>query len=52
MCQISSGADDPACTDLNNAKNGLLEFVQYMDPAIHKIGLAVFPPATSSGSTL
>ena len=34
----------------HNAKNGLLEFVQYMDPAIHKIGLAVFPPRTSSGS--
>ncbi len=51
MCQTSSGASDPACTDLNNAKNGLLEFVQYMDPAIHKIGFAVFPPRTSSGSS-
>ncbi len=50
MCQTSSGQNDPACTDLNNARNGLLEFVQYMDPAIHKIGLAVFPPATSSGT--
>ena len=44
MCQFSNGTSDPACTDLNNAKNGLLEFVQYMDPAIHKIGFAVFPP--------
>lgn len=50
MCQTSSGQSDPACTDLNNARNGLLEFVQYMDPALHKIGLAVFPPATSSGA--
>jgi Flp pilus assembly protein TadG len=50
MCQTSSGANDPSCTDLNNARNGLLEFVQYMDPAIHKIGLAVFPPATSGGA--
>jgi Flp pilus assembly protein TadG len=50
MCQFSNGTNDPACTDLTNAKNGLLEFVNYMDPAIHKIGLAVFPPRTSSGS--
>jgi len=50
MCQNSAGQNDPACTDLVNAKNGLLEFVNYMDPAIHKIGLAVFPPRTSSGS--
>ena len=27
MCQFSNGTSDPACTDLNNAKNGLLEFV-------------------------
>jgi hypothetical protein len=51
MCQFSNGSSDPACTDLNNAKNGLLEFVQYMDPAIHKIGFAVFPPRTSGGSS-
>jgi Putative Flp pilus-assembly TadE/G-like/von Willebrand factor type A domain len=50
MCQFSDGSSDPACTDLTNAKNGLLEFVQYMDPAIHKIGFAVFPPRTSGGS--
>jgi len=50
MCQFSDGSSDPACTDLNNARNGLLEFVQYMDPAIHKIGFAVFPPKTSGGS--
>ena len=51
MCQFSNGTSDAACTDLSNAKNGLLEFVQYMDPAIHKIGFAVFPPRTSSGSS-
>jgi Putative Flp pilus-assembly TadE/G-like/von Willebrand factor type A domain len=50
MCQTSSGQSDPSCTDLNNARNGLLEFVQYMDPTIHKIGFAVFPPATSGGA--
>lgn len=51
MCQFSNGSSDPACADLNNARNGLLEFVQYMDPAIHRIGLTVFPPRTSSGSS-
>jgi Flp pilus assembly protein TadG len=51
MCQFSDGSSDPACTDLTNAKNGLLEFVNYMDPAIHKIGLGVFPPRTGSGSS-
>jgi Flp pilus assembly protein TadG len=50
MCQFSDGSNDPACTDLTNAKNGLIEFVQYMDPAIHKIGFAVFPPRTGGGS--
>jgi hypothetical protein len=50
MCQDSNGNSDPSCTDLENARNGLLEFVQYMDPTIHKIGFAVFPPATSAGT--
>ena len=51
MCQTSTGQSDPSCTDLENAKAGLLEFVQYMDPTIHKIGFAVFPPRTSGGSS-
>jgi Flp pilus assembly protein TadG len=51
MCQFSDGSSDPACTDLTNAKNGLIEFVQYMDPAIHKIGFAVFPPRRSGTSS-
>lgn len=50
MCQDSDGNSDPACTDLQNARQGLLEFVQYMDPAIHKIGFTVFPPATSASA--
>lgn len=50
MCQDSDGNSDPSCIDLQNAREGLREFVQYMDPALHKIGLTVFPPATSSGN--
>jgi hypothetical protein len=51
MCQFSDGSSDPACADLNNARNGLIEFVQYMDPVIHKIGFAVFPPRRSGTSS-
>ena len=45
MCQYSNGSNDPACTDLNNAKNGIKTFLSFMDPALDKVGLAVFPPA-------
>lgn len=45
MCQYSNGQNDLACTDLNNAKNGIRTFLSYMDPALDKVGLAVFPPA-------
>ena len=41
---------DPSCTDLNNAKDGIRTFLQLMDPAGTKIGLAVLPPATSIGA--
>ena len=47
MCQTSSGSSDPSCTDLNNAKQGLRDFIAFMDPTMDKIGLTVFPPAQS-----
>lgn len=50
MCQTSSGASDPSCTDLNNAKQGLRDFISFMDPTIDKIGLTVFPPAHNASS--
>ena len=50
MCQFSNGAQDASCTDLNNAKDGIRTFLQLMDPAGTKIGLAVLPPATSIGA--
>jgi hypothetical protein len=50
MCQTSSGANDPGCTDLNNAKRGLRDFIAFMDPTIDKIGLTVFPPAHSTSA--
>ncbi len=45
MCQFSDGRNDPACTDLNNAKNGIRTFLSFMDPTLDKVGLSVFPPA-------
>jgi len=45
MCQFGPGQPDSNCTDLNNAKNGIRTFLQFMDPALDKVGLAVFPPA-------
>ena len=46
MCLNSAGTAY-TCADLDNAKNGLRTFLGYMDPALDKVGLAVFPPATS-----
>ncbi len=45
MCQHSDTSNDPACTDLNNAKNGIRSFLQFMDPSLDWVGLSVFPPA-------
>ncbi|MEP7223857.1 MAG: TadE/TadG family type IV pilus assembly protein [Actinomycetota bacterium] len=45
MCQFSNGQSDPACTDLNNAKEGIRTFLGFMDPALDQVGFAVFPPA-------
>jgi Putative Flp pilus-assembly TadE/G-like/von Willebrand factor type A domain len=47
MCTTSTGAPDPACTDLNNARNGMKTFLSLMDPEQDHVGLAVLPPATS-----
>lgn len=45
MCQFAPGQNDPSCTDLNNAKNGIRTFLSFMDPTLDYVGLAVFPPA-------
>ncbi len=50
MCQDSNGNNDPACTDLNNARNGMKTFLGYLDPTVDWVGLAVLPPATSIGA--
>jgi Flp pilus assembly protein TadG len=50
MCTDSQGTQDNACTDLENARAGLLTFLGYMDPTLDRVGLAVLPPAASLGA--
>ncbi len=38
------------CSKMTNARDGVLAFLSAMNPQIDKIGLAVFPPATSAGA--
>jgi Flp pilus assembly protein TadG len=51
MCQTSSGAYDPACTDLNNAREGIKTFLTFLEPTTQWVGLAVLPPARSMSQT-
>jgi Putative Flp pilus-assembly TadE/G-like/von Willebrand factor type A domain len=50
MCQDSNGNTQPSCPDLVNAKQGVRDFIAFMDPTIDRIGLAVFPPAASQSA--
>jgi Putative Flp pilus-assembly TadE/G-like/von Willebrand factor type A domain len=47
MCTDSAGKADPACTDMENARNGLKTFLSFMNPTLDNVGFAVLPPATS-----
>jgi Flp pilus assembly protein TadG len=48
MCQFSDGTNDPACTDLNNARQGIETFLRAMNPQFHHVGFAVLPPSTGA----
>lgn len=50
MCTTTTGLPDPACTDMNNAREGTRAFLQIMDPAANLVGLAVFPPVSSAAN--
>jgi Flp pilus assembly protein TadG len=51
MCQVGQGKDDhPQCSDLRNARDGMFTFLGFLDPAIDRVGLAVFPPAINRNS--
>jgi hypothetical protein len=45
MCQFSNGSSDPACTDLNNAKEGMKTLLGFLDSKTQWAGLTVLPPA-------
>ena len=48
MCLTSSGANDPACTDLNNAREGMKTFLTNLEPETQWVGLAVLPPSPTN----
>jgi Putative Flp pilus-assembly TadE/G-like/von Willebrand factor type A domain len=50
MCEDHWGRADPTCKDMKNAKAGLKAFLMGMDASIDRVGLAVFPPATSDSA--
>ena len=51
MCQVGvPPVNEPpsACTDLNAARNGIKTFLNFMDPSIDKVGLALTPPTLNA----
>ena len=48
MCTDGNGVDQhPGCPDMANAKAGMMAFLGEMDSSIDRVGLTVFPPASS-----
>jgi hypothetical protein len=47
MCQDHWGRTDPACTDLENAKEGMRTFLGFFEQSTQWVALAALPPATS-----
>ena len=47
MCTNSAGKPDPACTDMENARDGHEDVPRPDEPALDHVGLAVLPPASS-----
>lgn len=50
MCQTWSGANDPACTKLHNAKSGMETMLKSLDPSLDRVGLVVLPPVGAGKS--
>jgi Putative Flp pilus-assembly TadE/G-like/von Willebrand factor type A domain len=47
MCQDHNGNNDPSCSDLAHARDGMKTFLTLLNPTADWVGLAVLPPATS-----
>ena len=50
MCWTWSGANDPSCTKLNNAKSGIETMLTALDPSLDRVGLVVLPPVDAGKS--
>ena len=50
MCWTWSGAPDPSCTKLNDAKSGMETLLSALDPTLDRVALAVLPPVASGKS--
>ena len=50
MCETWSGANDPACTKLHNAKSGMETMLSSLDPSLDRVGLVVLPPVGAGKS--
>jgi len=50
MCWTWSGANDPSCTKLHNAKSGVETMLTALDPTLDRVGLVVLPPVDSGKS--
>jgi Flp pilus assembly protein TadG len=48
MCMDHWGNQDPSCTDLNAARNGIFTFLKLLDPSDDNVGLVELPPAPST----
>ncbi len=46
MCQFSNGSNDPNCTDLKNAKDGIKTFLGFMDPGAGQGRARALPAGT------
>ena len=49
--RTGSMCDTPGCTDLVNAREGIKTFLRFLEPTTQWVGLAVLPPARSTGQT-
>ena len=50
MCWTWSGANDPSCTKLKNARSGVETMLTAFDPSVDRVGLVVLPPVDSGKS--
>jgi hypothetical protein len=51
MCETWSGANDPSCAKLHNAKSGMETMLSSLDPSLDRVGLVVLPPVGSGQSS-